>query len=86
MQLMTDPLSTMLYQFVSLKFKLVVIVAYNETLVSLIEYAYLPRMKMSCCPNQAGCALLIRLQQVPTEVIVRCLSIAQRAPILERES
>jgi hypothetical protein len=76
----------MLYQFVSLKFKLVVIVACNETLVFLIEYAYLSRMKMSCCPNQAGCALLIRLQQVPTEVIVRCLSIVQRAPILERES
>jgi hypothetical protein len=42
--------------------------------------------KMSCCPVRASLALLIRLEHVPAEVVVRYLSIAQRTPILDRES
>jgi hypothetical protein len=43
-------------------------------------------MKMSCCPARASCALLIELQQVPAEVVVCCLSIAERTLILDQES
>jgi hypothetical protein len=41
---------------------------------------------MSCCPVRAGCALLIRLEHVLIELVVRCLSIAQCTPILDWES
>jgi hypothetical protein len=41
---------------------------------------------MLCCPVRSGCSLLIGLEQVPTEVVVRYLSIAQRTPIVDRES
>jgi hypothetical protein len=40
---------------------------------------------MSCCPIRASRALLIGTEHVLSEVVVRCLSIAQRAPVLERE-
>jgi hypothetical protein len=41
---------------------------------------------MSCCPIWAGCALLIGLEQVPIEVVVRCLLIAQCTLIMDWES
>jgi hypothetical protein len=40
---------------------------------------------MLCCPIRAGYALLIGLEQVPVEVVVCCLSIAQRTLILDQE-
>jgi hypothetical protein len=40
---------------------------------------------MSCCTIQASRALLIGHEYVISEVVVHCLSIAQRAPILEWE-
>jgi hypothetical protein len=50
-----------------------------------IEYAYLLWMKMSCFPVRTSCALLIGPRYVLSEVVVRCLSITQRAPVVERE-
>jgi hypothetical protein len=41
---------------------------------------------MSCWPVQASRALLIRFEYILSEVVVCCLSIAQCAPVLERES
>jgi hypothetical protein len=40
---------------------------------------------MSCCPIQACRALLIGPEYILFEAVVRCLSIAQHAPVLERE-
>jgi hypothetical protein len=40
---------------------------------------------MSCCPIQACRALLIGPEYILFGVAVRCLSIAQHAPVLERE-
>jgi hypothetical protein len=40
---------------------------------------------MTCCSVRASRALLIGSEYVLTEVAVCCLSIAQRAPVLERE-
>jgi hypothetical protein len=40
---------------------------------------------MSCCLIQASRALLIGPEYILSEVVVRCLSIAQRAPVLEWE-
>jgi hypothetical protein len=40
---------------------------------------------MSCCPVGASRALLIGPKFVLSDVVVRCLSIAQHAPVLERE-
>jgi hypothetical protein len=40
---------------------------------------------MSCCPIQASCALLIGPEYILSEVVVRFLSIPQRAPVLEQE-
>jgi hypothetical protein len=40
---------------------------------------------MSCCSVQASRALLIGLEYIFSGVVVHCLSIAQRAPIQERE-
>jgi hypothetical protein len=51
----------------------------------LIEYAYLLVMKMSYCPIRASRALLIEPEYVLSKVVVCCLSIAQRAPVLEWE-
>jgi hypothetical protein len=41
---------------------------------------------MSYCPTRASHALLIGLEYILSEVVVCCLSIAQRAPVWERES
>jgi hypothetical protein len=41
---------------------------------------------MLCCPIRASHALLIGSEYVPSEVVVCCLSIAQRTPILDQES
>jgi hypothetical protein len=83
---MAEPLSKMFFQFVKIKFYLVVVIACDDTLLFWIEYAYLSEMKMSCCPVRAGCALLIGLKHIPAEVVVRCLSITQSTPVLDRES
>jgi hypothetical protein len=40
---------------------------------------------MSYCPVQASRAMLIGFEYVLSEVVVRCLSIAQRTSILEQE-
>jgi hypothetical protein len=40
---------------------------------------------MPCCPVRASRALLIGLEYVPSEMVVRCLSITQRAPAWELE-
>jgi hypothetical protein len=40
---------------------------------------------MSYCPIRASRGLLIGLEYILSEVVVRCLSIAQCAPVLERE-
>jgi hypothetical protein len=56
-----------------------------ETLKFWIKYAYLLVTKMSCCPIQASRALLIGSEYVLSEVVVRCLSIAQCTPVLELE-
>jgi hypothetical protein len=42
-------------------------------------------MKMSCCSIQASRALLIELEYILFDVVVCCLSIAQRAPVWEHE-
>jgi hypothetical protein len=52
---------------------------------SWIEYAYLLGMKISCCHVRASRALLIGHAYILSGVVVHCLSIAQRAPVLERE-
>jgi hypothetical protein len=64
---------------------IVVLPACYEMLEFWIEYAYLLGMKMSCCPVRASHAPLIGPEYVSSEVMVHCLSIAKRAPILERE-
>jgi hypothetical protein len=63
----------------------VVLWACYETLKLWIEYAYLQGMKMSYCSIWASRALLIGPRYVPSEVVVRCLSIAQCTLILEWE-
>jgi hypothetical protein len=40
---------------------------------------------MSCFSIRASRALLIELELILSEVVVRCLSAAQHAPILEQE-
>jgi hypothetical protein len=42
-------------------------------------------MKISCCPVQTSCALLIGHEYALSEMVVWCLLIAQRASVLERE-
>jgi hypothetical protein len=41
---------------------------------------------MMCCPVQASRALLIELEYILSEVVMCFLSIAQCAPVRERES
>jgi hypothetical protein len=40
---------------------------------------------MSCCPIRASRAVLIGPEYILSEVVVHCLLITPRAPILERE-
>jgi hypothetical protein len=63
----------------------VVLPACYEMLEFWIEYAYLPGMKMSCCPVLASCALLNGPNYVSIEVVVICLTITQRTLVRERE-
>jgi hypothetical protein len=62
-----------------------VFLACYETLEFWIEYSYPLGMKMSCCSIQASSALLFGLEYILSEVVVRCLSIAQCTPVWERE-
>jgi hypothetical protein len=41
---------------------------------------------MSCCHVRVSRALLNRLEYILSEVVVRYLSIAERAPVQEREA
>jgi hypothetical protein len=41
---------------------------------------------MSCCSVRASHVLLIVHEYVPFELVVRCSSIAQRTPVLQRET